>query len=179
MATKLEDCYVLLAPDEATSMRVRTIKTLQNKFNMPYRIFYPHLTIAHFPLADRKQLARAIKKLSKKYDPIDLNFIDVKIIDKVLIAIEVDNNKMLEEIYDSIHKMVPFTADKWTSPNEPYYLPHVSLYFNPEIDLEPMYEHFKKGFTPFQGEAVAIELSVFDGKSYTITHRFPLKKRLF
>ena len=36
---KLEDYYVLLALDEATAMRVRTIKTLQKDFNMPYRLF--------------------------------------------------------------------------------------------------------------------------------------------
>ena len=57
---KLEDYYVLLALDEATAMRVRTIKTLQKDFNMPYRLFYPHLTIAHYPLAEKKKLVKTI-----------------------------------------------------------------------------------------------------------------------
>ncbi len=176
---KLEDYYVLLALDEATAMRVRTIKTLQKDFNMPYRLFYPHLTIAHYPLAEKKKLVKTIRKLSKKYNPFSLNFVDVKLIDKALIAIEVDNNKTLAELYQRVHDSLPYVADKWTSPSETHYLPHVSLYFNNEIDLTEMYQHFKKGFIPFKGEVEALELSLFDGRSYTITHRFPLKKRWF
>lgn len=176
---KLEDYYVLLALDDATAMRVRAIKTLQNKFNMPYRLFYPHLTLAHFPLAEERVLTRTIHKLSKKFDPITLNFLDVKLVDNALIAIEADNNKALSSLYTRVHNSLPYSADKWTSPDDTLYFPHVSLYFNPEIDLKPMYEHFKQGFEPFSGQVVALELSLYDGKSYTITHRFPLKKRLF
>ena len=50
---KNEDYYVLLALDEATAMRVRTIKTLQ-KILICLIVFYPHLTIAHYPLAEKK-----------------------------------------------------------------------------------------------------------------------------
>lgn len=179
MKNKLSDYYILLALDEDTNIHVRGFKMLEKNFNLPYKVFYPHMTIAHFPHVEEKLLVKAIKKVSKKFNHESVDYIDVKLLKDSLLALIVENKNGIKNIYDMVHASVGVEADEWTSPKENKFVPHVSLYFSKEVELVEMYEHVKKIFTPFSGKVVAIELSQFDGKNFTITHRFPLKKRFF
>lgn len=179
MKKQFLDYYVLLALDEDSATAVTSFKMLEKNFKLPYKVFYPHMTIAHFPLAEKKQITKAIKKISKKYNAIDIDYAEVKLMKSSLLALRIDNTNEIKSIYNDVHTSVDAVADMWTSPSENKFVPHVSLYFSKEIDLTEMFEHVKQTFKPFSGKVVAIELSQFDGKTYTITHRFPLKKRWF
>ena len=173
------DYYVLLALDEDSATHVRAFKMLDKKFNLPYKVFYPHLTLGHFPNASKRHLLKTIKKISKTNDPIKIDFNDVQLLNGNLVALTLEKHEALEGMYEKLHTSVPFEADIWTSPNSGKFVPHVSIYFSKSMDLTEMYEYIKKSFTLFSGRLIAIELSLFDGKTYTIVKRFPLKKRFF
>lgn len=179
MNKNINDYYVLLSLDEDTASNVRVFKLLDKKFNLPYKVFYPHLTIGHFPSADKKTLLKVIKKISKRNDAFTIDFNDVELLNDTLVALTLAKNEVIESMYNELHKAVPFEADIWTSPNSGKFVPHVSLYFSQSLDLTEMHEYIKKAFTPFSGRVNAIELSLFDGKTYTIVKRYPIKKRLF
>ena len=179
MKTKTSDYYVLLALDEDTATKVRVFKMLDKKFNLPYKVFYPHLTLGHFPSASKKTLLKTIKKISKINNAIDVSFKGVDLLNESLVALTVEKHSTLEVMYETLHDSTPFEADVWTSPNSGKFVPHVSLYFSQTMDLTEMFEYIKKSFVAFEGKLVAIELSQFDGKAYTIVKRFPLKKRFF
>jgi len=95
------------------------------------------------------------------------------------VALTLNKHKVLQSIYQELHDSIPFEADIWTSPDSGKFIPHVSIYFSQSMDLNEMYQYIKKSFIPFSGRLVAIELSLFDVKTYTIVKRFPIKKRLF
>lgn len=179
MNKKINDYYVLLALDEDSATEVRVFKMLDKKFNLPYKVFYPHLTLGHFPNASKRVLLKTIRKLSKQNDTINIDFNDVKLLNGNLIALTLDKQEVLEGMYDKLHQSIPFEADIWTSPTSGKFIPHVSIYFSQSMDLTEMYDYIKKSFVPFSGKLVAIELSLFDGKTYTIVKRFPIKKRFF
>lgn len=179
MKIKTSDYYVLLALDEDTATKVRVFKMLDKKFNLPYKVFYPHLTLGHFPSASKKVLLKTIKKISKGTNSIDVGFKGVDLLNESLVALTVERQQVLDTMYETLHNSTPFEADVWTSPNSGKFVPHVSLYFSQTLDLTEMFEYILKSFVPFEGKLVAIELSQFDGKTYTIVKRFPLKKRFF
>lgn len=179
MSKKTNDYYVLLALDEDSATQVRAFKMLDKKFNLPYKVFYPHLTLGHFPSANKKGLLKVIKKLSKQTDAFEIDFNGVELLNGNLVALTLNKHKVLQSIYQELHDSIPFEADIWTSPDSGKFIPHVSIYFSQSMDLNEMYQYIKKSFIPFSGRLVAIELSLFDGKTYTIVKRFPIKKRLF
>lgn len=179
MKNNNSDYYVLLALEEDTATKVRVFKMLDKKFNLPYKVFYPHLTLGHFPSANKKTLLKAIKKISKQNDAFNVDFKDVSLLNDTLVALVIDKHPTLEMMHDKLHTSTPFEADVWTSPNSGKFTPHVSIYFSQSMDLTEMYEYIKNSFVPFSGKLIAIELSQFDGKTYTIVKRFPLKKRFF
>jgi len=179
MNKKTNDYYVLLALDEDSATQIRAFKMLDKKFNLPYKVFYPHLTLGHFPSANKRQLLKTLRKLSKQSDGITIDFNDVQLLNGNLVALTLEKHPVLETMYDKLHTSVPFEADIWTSPTSGKFVPHVSIYFSQSMDLTEMYGYIKNSFTPFRGNLIAVELSLFDGKTYTIVKRFPLKKRLF
>lgn len=179
MSKKTNDYYVLLALDEDSATQVRAFKMLDKKFNLPYKVFYPHLTLGHFPSANKKGLLKVIKKLSKQTDAFEIDFNGVELLNGNLVALTLNKHKVLQSFYQELHDSIPFEADIWTSPDSGKFIPHVSIYFSQSMDLNEMYQYIKKSFIPFSGRLVAIELSLFDGKTYTIVKRFPIKKRLF
>ncbi len=179
MNKKINDYYVLLALDEDSATEVRVFKMLDKKFNLPYKVFYPHLTLGHFPNANKRAMLKTIRRLSKKVDDIKIDFNDVKLLNGNLIALTLEQQDVLDQMYKDLHTSLPFEADIWTSPASGKYIPHVSIYFSQSMDLTEMYQYIKHSFTPFSGRLIAIELSLFDGKTYTIVKRFPLKKRWF
>ncbi len=179
MSKKTNDYYVLLALDEDSATQVRAFKMLDKKFNLPYKVFYPHLTLGHFPSANKKGLLKVIKKISKQTDAFEIDFNGVELLNGNLVALTLNKHKVLQSIYQELHDSIPFEADIWTSPDSGKFIPHVSIYFSQSMDLNEMYQYIKKSFIPFSGRLVAIELSLFDGKTYTIVKRFPIKKRLF
>ena len=179
MKTKTSDYYVLLALDEDTATKVRVFKMLDKKFNLPYKVFYPHLTLGHFPSASKRTLLKTIKKISKVNNAVDVSFKGVDLLNESLVALTVEKHRTLEVMYETLHASTPYEADEWTSPNSGKFVPHVSIYFSQTLDLTEMFEYIKKSFVAFEGKLVAIELSQFDGKAYTIVKRFPLRKRFF
>lgn len=109
----------------------------------------------------------------------EIDFNGVELLNGNLVALTLNKHKVLQSIYQELHDSIPFEADIWTSPDSGKFIPHVSIYFSQSMDLNEMYQYIKKSFIPFSGRLVAIELSLFDGKTYTIVKRFPIKKRLF
>ena len=180
MNKKINDYYVLLALDEDSATEVRVFKMLDKKFNLPYKVFYPHLTLGAFFLMRVKEsyLKRSVNYQSKTTRLI-LILMMLKLLNGNLIALTLDKQEVLEGMYDKLHQSIPFEADIWTSPTSGKFIPHVSIYFSQSMDLTEMYDYIKKSFVPFSGKLVAIELSLFDGKTYTIVKRFPIKKRFF
>ena len=60
------------------------------------------------------------------------------------------------------------------------YTTYFDIYYNPgEENIRETYKYYFDTFVPFLGKAVAIELSEYDGQTFRVSHRFPLKKRLF
>src|SRR5574344_1719843 len=111
MKTKTSDYYVLLALDEDTATKVRVFKMLDKKFNLPYKVFYPHLTLGHFPSANKKTLLKTIKKISKQNDAFNVDFKDGSLLNDTLVALVIDKHPTLEMMHDILHTSTPFEAD--------------------------------------------------------------------
>lgn len=176
---ELKDYFVILVLDDETSLKVRTLKLTEKDFKVPYRNFYPHINIGRFLQADKKLVVKAMKKVSKMVNVFDIEINFVEMLTKFLMVLTFEENEKLHFIHKKIHKLVPYPSDDWTNPETEKYVPHISIYYSPGEDVRDMYKYYVNTFEPFKGKVIAIELSEYDGQSFRVSHRFPLKKRLF
>lgn len=179
MRKEIGNYYILLSLDDVTKQNVHGLKLNQKAFRIPYTGFYPHLTVAHFPEGEKKKIVRTIKRISKQFNAFNIELASVAVLNKSLVALLLSDFSELRTINEKIHQYLDFTPDEWTDPNSGKFLPHVSLYYNETENLERIKKHFESKFKAIKGKVVAIELSIFDGRNFTISHRFLLKKRLF
>lgn len=175
----LKDYFVILVLDDDTSLKVRTLKLSEKDFKVPYRNFYPHINIGRFICAEKDEVVRAMKKVSRSVNAFDLTIAKVELLAEFLMVLTFSQNEALKEVHEKLHELVPFESDEWTSPTTGKYVPHISIYYNPGENVREMFEHYQAKFEPFVGRVVAMELSEYDGKSFKVSNRFPLKKRLF
>lgn len=176
---ELKDYFVILVLDDETSLKVRTLKLSDKDFKVPYRNFYPHINVGRFINAEKDEVVRAMKKVSRSMNAFDLTIARVELLAEYLMVLTFSQCEELKKLHNRLHEFVPYESDEWTSPTSGKYVPHISIYYNPGENVREMFEHYQNKFEPFVGRIVAIELSEYDGKSFKVSNRFPLKKRLF
>lgn len=176
---QLKDYFVILVLDDETSLKVRTLKLTDQDFKVPYRNFYPHINVARFLQADKNEVIKSMKKISKHYNAFDIDISNVEMLTEFLMVLTFAENETLMNLHKELHESVEYESDEWTSPTSGKYVPHISIYYNPGEDVREMHQHYLSVFIPFKGKVVAIELSEHDGQSFVVSHRFELKKRLF
>lgn len=176
---ELKDCFVILVLDDETSLKVRTLKLTEKDFKVPYRNFYPHINIGRFLQADKQIVIKAMKKVSKIVNSFELEINNVEMLTEFLMVLTIKDNEKLNFVHKNLHRLVPYSSDEWTNPETGKYIPHISIYYNPGEDIRETYKYYLNKFSSFQGKVVAIELSQYDGQNFCVSHRFPLKKRLF
>lgn len=176
---ELKDYFVILVLDDETSLNVRTLKLTEKDFKVPYRNFYPHINLGSFLQADKKTVVKAMKKVSKLVNSFEIEINNVEMLTEFLMVLTIKENEKLNYVNQKIHTLVPFPSDEWTNPESGKYVPHISIYYNPGEDISEIHKYYLTKFIPFTGKAVAIELSEYDGQTFRVSHRFPLKKRMF
>lgn len=176
---ELKDYFVILVLDEETSLKVRTLKLTEKDFKVPYRNFYPHINLGHFLQANKQTVIKAMKKVSKLVNSFELEINSVEMLTEFLMVLTIKENEKLNFVHTKLHGLVSYSSDEWTNPTSGKYIPHISIYYNPGEDIRETYKYYFDTFVPFSGKAVAIELSEYDGQTFRVSHRFPLKKRIF
>ncbi len=175
----LKDYFVILVLDDETSLKVRTLKLSDKEFKVPYRNFYPHINIGRFLEAEKEEVVKAMKRVSRTYNDFEIHIDKVELLAEFLMVLTFAENESLSRVHNKLHELVPYKSDEWTSPTTGKYVPHISIYYNPGENVREMFDHYKAIFEPFKGRVVALELSEFDGKNFKVSNRFPLKRRLF
>lgn len=178
MPVELKDYFVILVLDDDTSLKVRTLKLTDKDFKVPYRNFYPHINIGRFLDADKHQVIKAIKKVSRLTNPFEIDVNNVEMLTEYLMVLTFEENKKLNLVHEKIHEYTPYESDDWTSPTSGKFVPHISIYYNPGEDVREMHDNYLHIFKPFKVRVVAIELSEYDGQSFVVSHRYEFKKRL-
>lgn len=179
MPQNLKDYFVILVLDDETSLRVRTLKLTDKDFKVPYRNFYPHINIGRFLQADKHEVIKAMKKISRMTNSFEIDINNVEMFTEYLMVLTFAESEKLNKVHRKLHELVPYKSDEWTDPDSGKYVPHISIYYNPGEDVREMHDHYLSVFKPFKGRVVAVELSEYDGQSFVVSHRFELKKRIF
>lgn len=153
------------------------VREILKDFNISYEPIYGHITMAHFYNIDIDKIVEYTDEFIKGKSIFYVKYSIIGLLNPNCIAcISTTSGKLLEYYYE-YHKQFDSYCDDWTKAEAGLWLPHSTLYFNPDIDLGPIVIKISKRFKPFDGKVVSLELSEIDGNKMEIIYTHKLAKR--
>ncbi len=158
--------------DEESNNKLEYIREALRDFHIEYEPIYGHITMAHFYNIDVDDIVHYTKQFVKDKSIFYVKYSIIGLMSPDCIAcIPTSFGKLLKYYYE-YHKQFDTYCDDWTKAENGLWLPHSTLYINPDIDLGPIIMEMSRRFTPFEGKIVRLELSeIIDDEIQTIyTH---------
>lgn len=164
---------VIAKIDADAKARLRRIQQLAERFHLPPRPLYGHVTLATY-LGDEEDAFIASCKLKLSTQPafqIRYERLDVFSATSILVAVPAKSHDLV-----TLQRSLAFGwthhLDRWTQPE--VWCPHTTLLHSEAHDLAAVAEALRPQFVPFLAQVNQIEFSRVYENSYEIIDSFTL-----
>ena len=137
------------------------------------RPLYGHVTLAAYLGDEEARFVRSCREMLADFSAFSLRIPKIGVLEESSIVVALpEKTGALEEIHRRIAAAYEDALDKWTRNGT--WLPHITLFYGPEEDLQELCRRMSAAFTPFSARISAIEFSRVLEEGYEIVERIPL-----
>ncbi len=170
-----KNIFILLTFDDETTKRLQAFKEELYAFDVHFDYNHPHITIANYPGINTVTIKKYAEHFFKKIKPFPIILAKLALIDKHLLVIEPIDNSRLNEIHHTFHEAYDEYSTIYTTMKDGKYMPHITLHYDLERDLKPIFEELAPKFVSFTGFITGVEVSQINDNGFKILRRILLK----
>ena len=150
-----------------------TLQQLSERFGIPAKKLYGHITLATYIADDDRIFAASCKEIISAYSSFTVYYEKIEVLNTTsIIAASPRNENTLFNIHNDIATQWGASMDNWT--NNELWKPHTTLLFSTQSDLQVIADAMRKEFTPFFAQVKRIEFSQVTNNKYTIVDHIDL-----
>ncbi len=159
-------CVIAKIDAEARERLVKLLKILE-RFDIPSRDVYGHITLATYIGKDENGFISSCKAILSEYKKFSIRYDTIEVFASTsMIAAVPRVEKNLAVIQKEISGRWAADLNKWTQ--EGAWQAHTTLVYNPQADLQAIAEAMREGFEPFAAQIDRLEFSRVCEKGYKI-----------
>lgn len=167
---------IILTFDTETEKKLKQLKEVLYAFDIEFNHNHPHITIANYPGINPTMIKKYAEHFFKEVKQFPIVFSKVEVIKSYLVAITPLDNPTLNTLYHNFHDAFDQLANEFTAVKTGKFIPHISLLFEEERNLEPLVGALKAEFTSFTGYVTGVEVSEVLPTGFKILRRLELVK---
>lgn len=162
--------------DAQARKQLLALQRVTERFGMTLKDLYGHITLATYIGGDDGAFIASCKEIISAYSPFSVYYEKVEVLGatSIIVASPQYEKTLFGLHHDIAAKWGPY-LDRWT--NSDLWLPHTTIMYNPQIDLQVIAESMRKEFLPFFAQVTRIEFSLVTENAYKIIDSINLLHR--
>ena len=161
-----------LAPDAAERLNILRNAVIPEE--LPVKPFYGHITIAAY-LPDDEEFVRVCSEIVRETPAFRVRYEKLEVLSETSIIAAVPSKPdALLALHGRIAERFGKSLDRWTCGSD--WLPHTTLLYDPDTDLNVLCHKMQEYFVPFETCISRVEFSKVEETGYTILSSVDLKR---
>ena len=164
---------VIAKLDDAATEKLTSIRNAAFPGLSVSRPLHGHITIATYIRDDHAGFVRSCRELLQGFPSFEVVYERIEVLEEtsVIVAVPAENEE-LSAMHHSIAGVFNASLDKWTGGG--LWVPHTTLYFNPQSELHSLADNMAASFRPFSARIGRIEFSNILEDGYEIVGHMDL-----
>lgn len=144
--------------DDAASAKLNATRKAALPESEQGKQVYGHITLASYPGERETAFVRSCRELLAEIPAFEITYESLVILKEThIIVAKPGNSEILTTIHHRIAEKHGDDLDPWTKGDR--WLPHTTLFYGPDADLEQICSAMARHFSPIRAKVVRFELS--------------------